>query len=100
MKTNKNNLCVACRKLHWEEKRAEDCCKHLGKLYNTKSKGWNMNEDIKLYIEWLSLREYSVRNEKTKRERELHLYFKSKYGVRLFETSYMDVLNKIEETIK
>jgi hypothetical protein len=56
----------------------------------------NMEKDIKLYIEWLALREYTVRNEKTKKERELHLYFKLKYDIRLFETSYNEVLNKIE----
>lgn len=55
-----------------------------------------MEKDIKLYVEWLSLREYNVRNNVTKRESEIKLYFKEKYNIRLFETHYEDVLNKIE----
>lgn len=54
-------------------------------------------KDIYRLVKWFELREYnlSIDSETTKEEKDIHYYFKQKYGIRLFETNGDKVLDLI-----
>lgn len=54
-------------------------------------------EENNLYVEWLSLRERNVEQNdiSSTREKEIHMIFKIRHGIRLFETNYEFVMGLI-----
>ena len=60
-----------------------------------------IKEDVQKLLRWIRIRELLLnaknRTELKKEETAIHLYFKENYNVRLFETEYDIILNKIFE---